>query len=114
MLFPVYKGTYERGPSLGASILELRDLMLAWRKDLGRSLDYLETRPDIDRERIAYYGQSLGAGAGIVLTARKRRCRVMVLLAATLIVLWPVTSGAQLRADAPPGERALTTHGSDS
>ena len=60
LIHPVYKGTYERrsgasenGPN------EDRDLVIQWSKDLGRSLDYLETRPDIDREKLAYYGLSL-------------------------------------------------------
>ena len=37
-----------------------RDHMIAWSKDLGRSLDYLETRKDIDRAKLAYLGPQLG------------------------------------------------------
>jgi hypothetical protein len=40
------------------------DLTIAWSKELGRSIDYLETRRDIDRGRIAFYGHSMGAVVG--------------------------------------------------
>jgi dienelactone hydrolase len=84
VLFPVYKGTYERGPSIGAPLHEYRDLMIAWSKDLGRALDYLETRPDVDRTRLGYFGLSLGASAGVVFTALEPRFRASVLLAGGL------------------------------
>ena len=60
-LYPVYKGTYERtlpdemGPNAE------RELRIAWSRDLGRAIDYLETRSDIDRTRLAFYGVSAGA-----------------------------------------------------
>jgi hypothetical protein len=37
-----------------------RDHVIAWSKDLGRSLDYLDTRKDIDGTKVAYFGNSLG------------------------------------------------------
>lgn len=82
LLFPVYKGTYERGGGGGfPTRADLRrDLVIQWSKDLGRSLDYLETRPDLDRARVAYYGFSLGAAYGPILTAMEPRFRASVLL----------------------------------
>jgi hypothetical protein len=60
VLFPVYKGTYERmtadavaGPSTD------HDETIQRSKDLRRSLDYLETRTDIDHSRLAFYGTLL-------------------------------------------------------
>ena len=38
--------------------------MIQWVKDLGRTLDYLEARDDIDSERLAYYAFSHGAVYG--------------------------------------------------
>jgi pimeloyl-ACP methyl ester carboxylesterase len=79
---PIYKETYERlspGDARGPNFR--RDIVVAWSKDLGRSLDYLETRPDIDRTRLAYYGVSLGANDGVVLLAIEARFRAAVLLA---------------------------------
>jgi dienelactone hydrolase len=62
VLHPVYKGTYERrlgrdpsGPT------EFRDLVVQRVKDCSRSLDYLETRPDIDKTRLGVLGVSNGA-----------------------------------------------------
>jgi len=82
VLFPIYKETYERlsppdekrGPNFR------RDMVIAWSKDLGRSLDYLETRPDIDRKKLAFYGMSLGAIDGVVLVALEDRFQTAVLL----------------------------------
>ena len=39
-----------------------RDHMVMWSKDVGRTIDYLESRPDIDRQKIGYMGYSWGAG----------------------------------------------------
>ena len=57
-----------------------RDLTIAWSKELGRSIDYLETRRDIDAGRIAYYGFSVGAVAGPILTALEPRFKASILL----------------------------------
>ena len=66
LIFPIYKGMYERrngflpsGPSAA-----YRDYAIAWSKDLGRSLDYLETRTDIDSTKVAYFGDSAGGPNG--------------------------------------------------
>ncbi|MET0552672.1 MAG: protein kinase [Vicinamibacteria bacterium] len=59
VLHPVYKGTYERrleswldGPNA------YRDLVIQQVKDLGRAVDYLQTRPDVDRARLGVFGIS--------------------------------------------------------
>ena len=44
-----------------------RDHVIYWSKDLGRSIDYLETRPDLDPQKIGYYGLSWGAAMGPIL-----------------------------------------------
>ena len=51
-----------------------------WSKDIGRSIDYLETRRDIDRARLAYYGFSLGAVLGPIFTALEPRFKASILL----------------------------------
>ena len=51
-----------------------------WSKDIGRSIDYLETRRDIDRGRIAYYGFSTGAVQGPIFTAIEPRFKASILL----------------------------------
>jgi cephalosporin-C deacetylase-like acetyl esterase len=54
--------------------------VIAWSKDLGRSIDYLETRPDIDHNKLAYEGSSWGAAMGSLLPALEDRIRVCVLI----------------------------------
>jgi eukaryotic-like serine/threonine-protein kinase len=59
VLFPVYKGIYERRLERGPSgPNESRDLVVQQVKDFRRSLDYLESRPDIDKARLGVLGIS--------------------------------------------------------
>jgi dienelactone hydrolase len=81
VLYPIYKGTYERQPSEpSAGQAQERDLRIQVAKDLARSIDYLETRADIDRERLAYYGVSNGAALAPLFLAIEHRLRVAVLV----------------------------------
>jgi hypothetical protein len=80
VLHPIYKGTYQRRigrPLAGPS--EARDVMVYFAKDLSRSIDYLETRPDVDAKRLAFYGVSLGATVAPVLLGVEHRFRAAVL-----------------------------------
>jgi eukaryotic-like serine/threonine-protein kinase len=89
VLFPVYKGTYERGATI-TGMNARRDLTIAREKDAARSLDYLESRPDIDKDRIGYYGLSLGAFNGIIITAIESRFKASVLAGGGLVgVVFP-------------------------
>jgi pimeloyl-ACP methyl ester carboxylesterase len=70
VLYPVYKGTYERQDKLvlpGTSN-QLEHFTERF-KDLGRSIDYLATRPDIDSGKLAYLGVSMGTAEGVIYTA---------------------------------------------
>jgi hypothetical protein len=53
--------------------------VVKWSQDLGRSIDYLETRPDVEHEKLAYYGYSWGAVLGAILPAVENRLKVVVL-----------------------------------
>ena len=82
VLFPIYQDTHERLLERRPTLPNLRrDLIIQWSKDLGRSLDYLETRKDVDLTRLAYYGVSLGAIDGVVLLGLENRFRTAVLTA---------------------------------
>jgi dienelactone hydrolase len=85
VLAPVFKEMYERrsppGPR-GESFW--RDTRIKWSQDVGRSLDYLEERADVDASRIAFQGLSLGANFGPVVTAVNPRFRAVVLVAGGL------------------------------
>jgi dienelactone hydrolase len=79
VLHPVYRGTYERRGERRGGPAERWDLVLQMSKDLGRSLDYLETRPDIDAGKLAFYGVSLGADLAPPFLAIENRFKVAVL-----------------------------------
>ncbi len=49
-----------------------------------RAIDYLASRPELDRERIAFYGLSMGAEEGLIVGAVEHRMRTLVLVAAGL------------------------------
>src|SRR5205823_14920377 len=67
VVYPVYKGLYERYERTVplASKSRLRDLIVHWSMDLGRTIDYIESRADFDKDHIAYYGYSMGATVAI-------------------------------------------------
>jgi len=71
-----------------------RDWMCQSVVDLRRGIDYLASRPDIDPERIAVFGGSLGGWIGSILTAVEPRIK-------TTILSVPATEDAT--AQTPPG-----------
>jgi pimeloyl-ACP methyl ester carboxylesterase len=74
---PIYAGTFERNDGRTMqrwqSPRSRRDLVVLWLKDLGRTLDYLKERGDIDCDRVAYAGMSLGAALAPQFMARENR-----------------------------------------
>ena len=81
LVWPVYKGSFERGsgpPRTPITPNRWRDAFIAFSKDLGRTLDYIETRADIDCTMLAYYGASAGAEFGPVMVAIDGRFRTAV------------------------------------
>ncbi len=82
LIAPVFKGTYERRDALKADYPEptafFRDHMIAWVKDVGRSLDYLATRKDLSGE-FAYLGLSWGGAVAPVVLAVEDRFKAAVL-----------------------------------
>jgi pimeloyl-ACP methyl ester carboxylesterase len=83
VVWPIYKGTYERRDELKTYVPEPtsfhRDHVIQWSKDLGRSIDYLETRADIRSDKLAYWGGSWGAAMGALLPALEPRFKASVL-----------------------------------
>ena len=78
VVFPIYQQTYERRrETRGASFL--RQISLQRGQDVRRAVDYLESRADIDRTRIAFFGISLGAQLAPVYLAVEPRLRTGVL-----------------------------------
>jgi dienelactone hydrolase len=85
LVLPMYKGMYERrldAPPAGPN--EERDLTIQQMKDLGRAIDYLETRKDIDSTRLAYFGVSYGGALGPIALVVEQRFKAAVLWSAGL------------------------------
>lgn len=86
---PVFAQTYQRGlpgvPQAPPGSAALRDLTIKWIKDLRRSIDYLETRNDIDSTRLAYYGRSWGGANAPIALALEPRFRAAVLYSAGIL-----------------------------
>ncbi|HEX5632577.1 MAG TPA: SUMF1/EgtB/PvdO family nonheme iron enzyme, partial [Gemmatimonadales bacterium] len=87
---PVLKGTWQRRDSLNsdyqAETAFYRDHVVMWARDLGRTIDYLETREDLDLARLAYYGISWGGAMGGLMPAVEPRIKVNVLYVAGLMM----------------------------
>jgi dienelactone hydrolase len=84
VLFPVYQQTYERHREVPEGPNYDRELFTQRTQDARRALDYLETRPDIDRTRLAFYSLSMGADMGPLVGAVEDRFRTLVLVAGGL------------------------------
>jgi serine/threonine protein kinase/class 3 adenylate cyclase/predicted esterase len=95
---PVYSGMYERGG--GTTDKKWGDRYTEWIKDMGRTIDYLETRQDIDIQNLAYMGLSLGALVGPSISIYEKRIKLLVLL----------SGGARYPADQPKPQGLTLPH----
>jgi predicted Ser/Thr protein kinase/dienelactone hydrolase len=88
-IFPVYKSTYERGDALTSDYPDStnlwKDHVIMWSKDFSRTIDYLETRKDIDAGKVAYFGASWGGAMGGIVPAVEPRIKAVVLLVAGIL-----------------------------
>ncbi len=83
VMYPVYKGTFERINSqetIDWMGYQYADWLVKWVKDFSRSVDYLQTRSDIDMGKLGYYGHSWGATLGAIIPAVEDRLKVSVLI----------------------------------
>jgi formylglycine-generating enzyme required for sulfatase activity/dienelactone hydrolase len=85
VLYPVYKGTFERrtraykiNPPKFSHLYTER--LIHRVKDFKRSIDFLETREDIDNQKLAYYGLSLGGFLGAIIPAVEERLQTTIIL----------------------------------
>ncbi len=83
VLYPVYKSTYERGDGMESDVSNMtstwRDHVIMWVKDASRAIDYADTRPELDHDKLAYYGYSWGAATGSIVPAVEPRIKACVL-----------------------------------
>ena len=90
VVYPVYKGTFERRDDalitayLNNNAHQYTDFTVQLVKDFKRSIDYLETRKDINSDKIAYYGMSWGGSYGAIIPAVESRVKASILIAGSL------------------------------
>jgi len=58
---------------------EYKDWLIKWVKDFSRSIDYLESRSDMDTSKIGFIGWSWGGEVGGIIPAVENRLKVSVL-----------------------------------
>jgi len=97
VLYPVFYGTYERqGKTVHIGAAQTLTYFANRTKDLGRSLDYLDTRPDIDKSKIAYLGVSMGSAEGVIFTTiEQSRLRTAIFLDGGYFLDKPPAGGDQ-------------------
>jgi dienelactone hydrolase len=90
VVVPVFKGTLLRRDSLNSDYQQetafYRDHVIMWARDLGRTIDYLGSRPDVTLDGLAYYGISWGGAMGGLMPAVEPRITVNVLYVAGLMM----------------------------
>ena len=83
LIFPIYKGTFERQDGLKSDLADetvfYKDHVIMWGKEFGRTIDYLETRKDFRADKVAYLGISWGGHMGGIIPAVEKRIKVIVL-----------------------------------
>ena len=78
LMFPIYKDTYERlGTPPDSGTVAERDEIIQQADDLRRSVDYLETRNDIDKDRLAFFAISWGGGLTPIMAGLERRFKAI-------------------------------------
>ncbi|MSR20223.1 MAG: hypothetical protein EXR91_04495 [Gemmatimonadetes bacterium] len=85
VIIPTWSGSMDRWDDFDSQSGEqskrsLRTKMAEWTEDLGRTIDYLESRDDIDAERIFYFGVSFGSSTSLPLLDLESRLRAALLL----------------------------------
>lgn len=85
VVLPIYAETLERNRD-GKGLLRFNqgpisrtEIILDWSKDVGRTLDYLEARGDVDSDKVAFVGLSLGAAVGGSIVQLQQRFATLVL-----------------------------------
>lgn len=78
-MHPLYKGSHGQRKRDISGDVNRRDWRVELSKDLGRSLDYLESRKDVDPNSLAFYGFSEGGWLGAILLAVEKRFKTGIL-----------------------------------
>ena len=93
---PIYQGSYERfrAPLAFTDESAMQRRWVDFRWDIGRTVDYLQTRDDMDSQRIGYVGVSFGATFPWHLLALETRFRAALMIAGGLLPGLPLSLDA--------------------
>jgi dienelactone hydrolase len=84
-VYPVYFRTYERNDGITThsprASHQYTELLIKLVKDFSRTIDYLETRTDIDTGKLGFYGHSWGGQLGAIIPAVEDRLSISILVA---------------------------------
>jgi len=95
-----FDGSFQRrwtNARLRASAYEdrYRLWMRHWRQELGRTIDYFATRPDVDAGKLGFYGISMGSSRFSVLLAVEKRLGAAVLYSGGIDLFGALPLGEQ-------------------
>ena len=84
--WPIYKGTLERTDGFDHAMRPMRhrEFFMQQVKDLRRAVDYLEKRPELDLNGLAFVGWSRGAGLGPLFTVLEHRFKACIYMSGGL------------------------------
>jgi dienelactone hydrolase len=90
LVIPIWDGSYETALPQPRDINEMLDRgrrsSLSWYRQLSTTLDYLETRPDLDMRRVGFMGFSFGAAfVGPIMLATEGRLKTGVLISGGVV-----------------------------
>ncbi len=84
VLYPVYFRTFERNDGetwhMPSESHQYTEFLIKLVKDFSRSIDYLETRDDIDTNKLGFYGHSWGGMLGGIIPALEKRLDMNILI----------------------------------
>jgi serine/threonine protein kinase/dienelactone hydrolase len=98
VLYPIYQETYERtNKNIPPGSAQNLSYMTQRSKDVGRSLDYLASRADIDKDKLAYLGVSMGSAEGVIYaTVQQDRLKTAIFLDGGYFLYTPPKGGDQI------------------
>jgi formylglycine-generating enzyme required for sulfatase activity/dienelactone hydrolase len=106
LIWPAVKGSLNRiidesiaMPATEEQMHQYREMMVKWRIDSGRVLDYLEDRAEFDSENINYLGMSYGAAFTNIVLIFENRFNAAVFLSGGISPYRPPLSDGFLYAD---------------
>ena len=96
VIVPILHGQYERNNGLKSwrpnTSTEYANFVVKWIKDFRRTIDYLETRGDIDQKKLCFYGTSWGAQNFPIIGAIEPRIKISICVVGGL-AMDPARSG---------------------